>query len=87
MSDRRAMLEAFADALGAVTTLGLNEMAEKDRRDLAKVLESGTGGIWVTTILDPLQIVGALRMVDPSIPPSLLFRLDGDVRTPARGTH
>ncbi len=88
MSDRRAMLEAFADALGAVTTLGLNEgMSKKDRLSLAEILQAGKGNLLITTTISPFRVVGSVHMMDKSIPPRLLFMIDGDTRTPAGGTH
>jgi hypothetical protein len=80
MSDKKTeLLQNFALAAGELTTEALNELNPEKRKAVGEALASGGAHIRLLTILSPLIIIGSLHStVDRTIPPAVLFRIDGD---------
>jgi hypothetical protein len=80
--DRAELLQNFAIAAGELTESALNELNEEKQKALAEALTSGAAHIRLLTVLSPLIIIGSLHStVDRSIPPQVLFRIEGDLPT------
>jgi len=83
MSDKKTeLLQNFALAAGELTTEALNELNEEKRALVGQALASGGAHIRILTVLSPLFIVGSLHSTtDHSIPPQVLFRIEGDLQS------
>ncbi len=83
--DRVRLLETFAKALGELTTDALNDLTAENRALLARSLASGAGDIRLTVLPSPLTVIGTLHLTGGASPPTVLFRIDGDL--PSSESH
>jgi len=81
VSDREKLLQTFADAAGALTTEAINALPENKRQALAEALTSGAAHVRLLVVLSPFLVIGSLHSTTAhySIPPQVLFRIDGDL--------
>jgi hypothetical protein len=80
MSDKKTeLLQNFALAAGELTTEALNGLIPEKRQALGEALASGAAHVRLIVVLSPLIVIGSLHSTtDRSIPPQVLFRIDGD---------